>query len=125
MIERSTFAPVFRSRLIERLAACARYPIALIIAPVGYGKSVVLRQYLNDLDSPALRFALRSEHGTLLSFLRGLAEALSQVAPHAITSLAGAYERNQGSTRRGADLARWMHAHLESFSGVIAIDDLH
>ena len=70
------------------------------------------------------RFALRAEHATLLSFLRGLAEALGDGAPHAITSLAEAYERNQASPNRAADLARWMNAHLESFSGVVAIDDL-
>lgn len=125
MMEQTSFAPILRPRLIERLAACARHPIALIIAPAGYGKSVVLRQYLTTLTQPTVRFALRVEHSTLLSFVRGFAETLREAAPHAITSLAGAYERNQSSTKRAADLARWLHAHLELFAGVIAIDDLH
>ena len=114
-----------RPRLVERLAASATCPIALLIAPAGYGKSVVLRQYLGTLVEPNVRFALRAEHVTLLGFLRGLTQALHRVAPHAITSLAGAYERNTSSPKRGSELAGWMHAHLESFSGVIAIDDLH
>ena len=114
-----------RPRLAERLAASARCPVALLIAPAGYGKSVALRQYLGTLVEPNVRFALRSEHVTLLGFLRGLTQTLHRVAPHAITSLAGAYERNTSSPKRGSELARWMHAHLESFSGVIAIDDLH
>ena len=114
-----------RPRLVERLAASATCPIALLIAPAGYGKSVVLRQYLGTLVEPNLSFALHAEHVTLLGFLRGLTQALHEVAPHAITSLAGAYERNTSSPKRGSELARWMHAHLESFSGVIAIDDLH
>ncbi|HZY97273.1 MAG TPA: AAA family ATPase [Candidatus Cybelea sp.] len=120
-----TFAPVERPRLVERLVASASSPITLLIAPAGYGKSVVLRQYLHGLRDPHVRFALRSEHVTLLSFLRGLAEAMRASAPHAITALAGAYERTTASPKRGAELARWMHAHLESFRGVIAIDDLH
>jgi len=46
-------------------------------------------------------------------------------APHAGDALAGAYERTTASANRAADLARWMHAHLESFDGAIAIDDVH
>ena len=70
-------------------------------------------------------FSLRPEHTTLLSFLRGFTEALGESAPHAIDSLAGAYERNQSSPKRDLDLAQWLDAHLELFTGVIAIDDLH
>jgi ATP/maltotriose-dependent transcriptional regulator MalT len=123
--EVGVFAPIDRPRLVERLAASAAFPVALLIAPAGYGKSVALRQYLASLREPNARFGLRAEHATLLGFLRGLAEALRDKAPHAITALAGAYERNQASPKRSTDLARWMHAHLESFSGTVAIDDLH
>jgi ATP/maltotriose-dependent transcriptional regulator MalT len=123
-VENSLFAPVERQRLFNRLADSASLPITLLIAPAGYGKSVALHQYLGRLNQPHVLFTLRREHASLLSFLRGFTEALQKVAPHAITSLAGAYER-QGSPKRGADLAGWMHAHLESFRGVVAIDDLH
>jgi ATP/maltotriose-dependent transcriptional regulator MalT len=123
--EAGAFAPVERPRLLERLTHVATYPVALLIAPAGYGKSVILRQYLALLRIPNARFTLRPEHASLLGFLRGFAEALRESAPHAITALAGAYERNTASPKRGTDLARWMHAHLESFSGIIAIDDLH
>lgn len=115
-----------RTRLIERLTAAAEFPVALIIAPAGYGKSVLLRQYFETTTRPAVRFSVRAEHGELLGFLRGFAEALEDIAPHAGSSLAGAYERNQTPSRRAADLARWLHAHIdESFRGTIAIDDLH
>ncbi|MGB8151602.1 MAG: AAA family ATPase, partial [Candidatus Cybelea sp.] len=119
-----TFVPIERPRLVERLSVSASFPIALLVAPAGYGKSVVLRQYLRSLRQPCARFALRAEHATLLSFLRGFVEALGENAPHATAALAGAYERNQASPKRGTDLARWMNVHLESFSGVVAIDDL-
>ncbi len=110
---------------MERLFASAAYPITLLVAPAGYGKSVILRQYLRSVRTDHVRFALRGEHATLLGFLRGFAEALRGSAPHAIDALAGAYERTTGSDDRSADLARWMDAHLESFDGTIAIDDLH
>ncbi|MBV9234131.1 MAG: hypothetical protein JO030_08820, partial [Candidatus Eremiobacteraeota bacterium] len=48
--EASAFAPIERPRVVERLAAALRFPIALVVAPAGYGKSVVLRQYLGDLE---------------------------------------------------------------------------
>jgi ATP/maltotriose-dependent transcriptional regulator MalT len=121
----SVAASIARPRLVARLAAAAEYPITLLIAPAGYGKSIVLRQYLASLDVSGIRFVLRAEHVTLLGFLRGFTEAMREAAPHAITSLAGAYERSTSSPQSGVELAAWMHAHLESFAGVIAIDDLH
>ncbi len=124
-VDSGAFAPVVRTRLLERLAASATYPISLVIAPAGYGKSVALRHFLASLDKASVRFALRAEHATLLSFLRGFAEALCEHAPHVTTTLAGAYERAGSSSKAGADLAQWVHVHLESFDGVIAVDDLH
>jgi ATP/maltotriose-dependent transcriptional regulator MalT len=123
--ESAVFEPLERPRLIERIAASTKFPIALIIAPAGYGKSVALRQYLQFSDRPNVRFVLRAEHASFLSFLRGFAETLVAIAPHAVTALAEAYERNQVSPKRTAELARWMNAHLEAFSGIIAIDNLH
>lgn len=116
---------IARPRVSERLASAAKYPISLLIAPAGYGKSVALRQHLRALGEPNVCFGLRSEHATLLGFLRGFCEALLHEAPHAITALAGAYERSGDSQRRGADLAYWLDTHLEECSSVIAIDDLH
>ena len=80
----SAFAPIERPRVVARLAASASFSISLVVAPAGYGKSVILRQYLRTLREPAIRFALRAEHRTLLGFLRGLTEALGDGAPHAM-----------------------------------------
>lgn len=118
-------APIERPRVVARLAASASFPITLMVAPAGYGKSVILRQYFRSLDEASVRFSLRAEHGTLLGFLRGLTEALRDWAPHAVPALSDAFERSTASPNRGADLARWLHAHLEGFGGVVAIDDLH
>ncbi len=76
----------------ERTRTSATYPIALVIAPAGYGKSVAVRQFLESQPEEYVRFGLRAEHGELLGFLRGFAEAMRAAAPHAITALAGAYD---------------------------------
>jgi ATP/maltotriose-dependent transcriptional regulator MalT len=123
--ETDSFSPIDRPRLVGRLSASATRPITLIIAAAGYGKSVILRQYFETLHDRAVRFAVRPEHASLLGFLRGLTQALGEPAPHAMTALAGAFERNTTPTSRSAELARWLKAHLESFVGMLAIDDLH
>ncbi len=40
----AAFVPIERPRLVERLSVSASFPIALLVAPAGYGKSVALRQ---------------------------------------------------------------------------------
>lgn len=120
------FTPILRPRVVERIASAAMQRIVLIVAPAGYGKSVALRQYLESLGGvPAVRYDVRAENETLLGFVRGLSDALLEVAPSARKSLSGAYEKSRSSRTPGLDLAMWMHAHIKTFTGVIAIDDLH
>jgi len=119
------FVPILRPRVLERIGSAAMQRVVLLVAPAGYGKSVALRQYLESTSEPRVRYDVRAENAGLLGFLRGFADALSELAPQARTTLVGAYERNAGSASPGADLALWMDSHLQSFRGVIAIDDLH
>jgi ATP/maltotriose-dependent transcriptional regulator MalT len=39
-----------RPRLVERLGEAAAYPIVMVIAPAGYGKSTAVTEYLETLD---------------------------------------------------------------------------
>ncbi|HUA10226.1 MAG TPA: LuxR C-terminal-related transcriptional regulator [Candidatus Acidoferrales bacterium] len=119
------FVPIVRRRVIDRIASAAMQRVVLIVAPAGYGKSVAMRQYLDSLTEPHIRYDVLPENGGLLGFLRGFADALAEVAPDARGTLAGAYEKNAGSQSPGADLALWMHSHLRSYRGIVAIDDLH
>lgn len=119
------FVPIVRHRVIERIASAALQRVVLVIAPAGYGKSVALRQYLDTLTEPYLRYDVLPENAGLLGFLRGMADSLSEAAPDARATLAGAYEKNASAASPGSDLALWMHSHLKAYRGVIAIDDLH
>jgi DNA-binding CsgD family transcriptional regulator len=118
------FVPIVRRRVIDRVASAATQRVVLIVAPAGYGKSVALRQYLETLAEPAIRYDVLPDNTGLLGFLRGFADAVAEMAPDARSTLAGAYEKNAVSASPGTDLAMWMHSHLKSFRGVIAIDDL-
>ncbi len=119
------FVPIPRRRVLDRIASAAMQRVVLIVAPAGYGKSVALRQYLDLVDGPRVRLDVLPDNAGLLGFLRGLSDALAEIAPDARATLAGAYEKNAASASPGADLALWMHSHLKSYRGVIAIDDLH
>jgi ATP/maltotriose-dependent transcriptional regulator MalT len=120
------FTPILRRRVVDRIASAAAQRVVLIVAPAGYGKSVALRQYLATLGPlPHLRYDVRAENATLLGFLRGFADALLEIAPGARKTVSGAYERSRSSKTPGLDLAIWMHAHIKTYTGVIAIDDLH
>ncbi len=119
------FTPVVRARVVDRISSAASQRIALIVAPAGYGKSVALRQYLQTVDGPHVRYDVRTDHSTLLGFVRGLADALLEAAPDARKTVSGAYEKSRSSKSPGTDLAMWMHAHIKTFTGLIAIDDLH
>jgi ATP/maltotriose-dependent transcriptional regulator MalT len=119
------FTPLHRPRVVERIAAAARQRVLLIVAPAGYGKSTALRQFLDGFDEPLIRYDLQADNATLLGFIRGLAEAISEISPDARGTVSSAHESTWRSQTPSDDLATWMQAHLQSFSGTIALDDLH
>lgn len=106
---------------MQRMVQACAYPVALIVAPAGYGKTVALRQYLQSLDLPHVRFDVRPEHETLPGFVRGFAEAVAHVAPEMRAALGDALR----GPSTAAHLAEWAATHLRDFRGVIAMDDLH
>ncbi|MGZ3527434.1 MAG: LuxR C-terminal-related transcriptional regulator [Vulcanimicrobiaceae bacterium] len=119
------FTPILRPRIVDRIATAASQRVVLVVAPAGYGKSVALRQYLDTTGEAYVRYDLHAEHANLLGFVRGFADALLEIAPDARKTVSGAYEKSRSSRTPGADLAMWMHAHIKTFSGLLAIDDLH
>jgi ATP/maltotriose-dependent transcriptional regulator MalT len=119
------FEPVPRPRVLERIRRAARRRIVLVVAPAGFGKSVAVRQFLEADGIHHLRFSVRKEHATLVSFLRGLVGALEPIAPKASKSVAGAYEKASRGGKTVEHLAAWVTALLGGYSGTLVIDDLH
>jgi len=119
------FTPIYRPRVVDRIAAAAQQRVVLIVAPAGYGKSTALRQYLESANEPYVRYDLHADNANLLGFMRGFADAIGDIAPDARATVTSAYESAHRSPTPGADLALWMHAHLKAHAGLVAIDDLH
>jgi LuxR family maltose regulon positive regulatory protein len=66
---------------VECLARAAEFPITLIAAPAGFGKSIALGQFLQTQQHPVRTFELSDEQRAREPFARALAESLLGEAP--------------------------------------------
>lgn len=114
-----------RARINERLEQATRFPVALIVAPAGFGKSVALRDFLESRKIDAVRYDVRREDGTLLAFVRRFSEALEGVAPSALAAFPAMQERVFAAEEPVRRLSDWLAEHLKDVQCTIAIDDLH
>lgn len=114
-----------RTRIVERLQRAARFPVTLILAPAGFGKSVALRDFIESSAQQAVRYNARREDGTLLAFVRALSQALAAAAPGAAASYPAMQQRVLAADEPVRQLADWFAEHLKDTSCTIAIDDLH
>jgi LuxR family transcriptional regulator, maltose regulon positive regulatory protein len=118
------FRPIDRPRVLERLQTAARYRIATIIAPAGFGKSVAIRQFIATVPS-AVVYEVPPDAAALVPFVRGLADALQPRVPGLRRSLATALDGARGSAAPGRDLAAWVATHIRALDALIVLDDLH
>ncbi len=114
-----------RSRINERFARANRYPVTLIVAPAGFGKTVALRDYLASSGADAASYDVRPEHATLTSFARGLATAAAPLVPDAPAAFALLQQRLLGEEDQLGVLTDWFVEHFKDVFGTVVIDDLH
>ena len=114
-----------RDRVNDRLQRASRFPVTLLVAPAGFGKSVALRDFIESARLEAVRYDVRREDSTLLAFVRRLSEALEPIAPSALAAFAPMQERILAASEPVRRLSDWFAEHLKSAHGTIAIDDLH
>ncbi|MBV8490615.1 MAG: AAA family ATPase [Candidatus Eremiobacteraeota bacterium] len=116
---------LMRARINDRLARATQYPVTLILAPAGFGKSVALRDFLLSARIDAVRFDVRREDESLLDFARRFCSALEPVAPSASAAFSALQERVMGSTQAPKDMCAWFAEHLRRVVCTIVVDDLH
>ncbi|HEX3551431.1 MAG TPA: LuxR C-terminal-related transcriptional regulator [Candidatus Elarobacter sp.] len=116
---------LLRARVNERLARAARYPVTLIVAPAGFGKSVALRDFVATTRLDAVRYDVARDDRTLIAFVRGLSAALEPVTPSAPAAFPAMQQRLMSSEQPVRDLADWFDEHLKRTVCTIVIDDLH
>jgi LuxR family maltose regulon positive regulatory protein len=114
-----------RARVNERLTRAARFPVTLLAAPAGFGKSVALRDFIESSRLDAVVLELRREDATLLDFVRRLSEAVAPAAPTAAASFPALAQRVMAASQPVRELSDWFVEHTKRASCTIVIDDLH
>jgi LuxR family maltose regulon positive regulatory protein len=114
-----------RARVNERLARAARFPVTLLAAPAGFGKSVALRDFIASSQLDAAVLELRREDSALLDFVRRLSEAIAPAAPTAAAAFPTLAERVMAASQPVREISDWFVEHTKQASFTIVIDDLH
>jgi DNA-binding CsgD family transcriptional regulator len=114
-----------RARLNDRLARAARFPIALVVAPAGFGKSTALRDFLQTSHLDAVRFDVRREEQTLHAFARRFSEVLDEIAPGIAAAFPAMQERMLSARDAPHLVCDWFAEHFKDANATIVVDDLH
>ena len=69
---------VFREDLVDKLEQNRYKPLTLVSAPTGYGKSVLVSQWLETTKATSIWISLDEDHNDLRIFLEYLAAGLEK-----------------------------------------------
>src|SRR5215216_6733424 len=72
---------VSRTALVNRLRAAGAFPLVLVVAPAGYGKTTLLSQWANRDVRPFAWVSIDECDNDPVAFLRHVAAALDRVEP--------------------------------------------
>jgi LuxR family maltose regulon positive regulatory protein len=77
---------VSRMRLIKQLGKDPERPLTLVLAPTGYGKSMLIAQWLQDINQPSTWISLNEKDNDLLLFLNYVHSAIEMIFPEKCTN---------------------------------------
>lgn len=117
-----------RPRLLQTLQSLLDYPLILVVAPAGYGKTTALLDFINTIELPACWYSLSAADRNLYRFAAHFIAAIAQQFPTfgrdsdaALQNLeAGHISFDQFVTLLVNELHARVHQHF-----VLIIDDYH
>ncbi len=89
---------VSRPRLVERLSCVPAPPLVLLLAPAGYGKTVLLTEWVARDRRPAAWLELADAHNDPRALLHAIAAALGTPRATSMSALAAALSRGEGGS---------------------------
>jgi LuxR family transcriptional regulator, maltose regulon positive regulatory protein len=122
---RPPFRPglVPRERLVARLANAAAVPVALVVAPAGYGKTTILAEWAEQDGRPFAWLALDRDDDDPTRLLFAIALALDEIEPVGREIFAHSARRAEGADMLAQRLARSLSGRRQPF--VLVLDDAH
>jgi DNA-binding CsgD family transcriptional regulator len=108
-----------RERLIALLADSALTSVELVIAPPGFGKTTLLREYASA--EPGVVFVALPEATDLEAFVRSV---IAAAVPSALRSIGAVFE-TPATEKIEERAGKWLVSRLREFSGTLIIDDFH
>ena len=119
-----TVAAIDRPRLLDRLDH-ERLPLTLVSAPAGFGKSVLVSQWIDRVADASVWISLNDRDNDLAVFLAHFVEGVHGVMPNALAGLSGAGDITESPAP--AMLARMLLNDLSELDEplVIVFDDYH
>ena len=116
---------LLRARINERLSHATRFPVTLIVAPAGFGKTVALRDFVETARIDGVRYDVAREDATLMAFVHGLSTTLHSVAPGLTAAFPALQQRVMNAPDGVREVGKWFAEHLKRTVCTIVIDDLH
>ena len=113
-----------RARVYKRLERAIQFPVVIVCAAAGFGKSTVLREFCELRHVEHRRIVLSRKHADSIDFMRALATCLSDAAPALLTSYMGIYERVNRADDMPRQIAQWAAGHLGAVDVTLIIDGL-
>ena len=113
-----------RTRVFKRLESGVDFPILVVSAPPGFGKSTVLREFFAARGLTYRYLHISPNHGDLLGFMRAFANCLGDLAPAVLTSFLGVYERMHRADDAAKEIAAWAAGHLDRITLTLMVDGL-
>jgi LuxR family transcriptional regulator, maltose regulon positive regulatory protein len=112
-----------RDRLVARLAAARDAPLALAVAPAGYGKTSVLAQWAAEDPRPFAWITLDPDDDDPVRLIASLALALDEVEPVGCEFFARSARGGHAAATLVGRLARCLAGRSRPF--VLVLDDAH
>jgi DNA-binding CsgD family transcriptional regulator len=114
---------IARPRVLARLLEAASYPVILIVAPAGFGKTTAIRQLLST-RSNAVLITTPPAANTLVGFIHAFARGCSSLIP-TMSVPPDELPANASNAEPELELySAWAIANLRDTECTIAIDDL-
>ncbi|MBV9438445.1 MAG: ATP-binding protein, partial [Candidatus Eremiobacteraeota bacterium] len=108
---------------VARLKDAARKPLAVVIAPSGFGKSTLLRELVAERPRAVL-IDLAGGEPTFRDAVRMLCDALRALAPGVRLAFPSAYARAAERGQRTLSLGRWLARYLQDTGVTIVVDSV-